>query len=77
MQTVSQYFGCKLFASHLTGIHPKVLAVTLLIGGVAGVVVTKALSGVVSDLFDVWLSQTCQGWGLLPSCLSRGPEGQV
>lgn len=42
----------------MTGIHPKgMLAVILLIGGVAGVVVTKALSEVVSDLFDVWLSR--------------------
>lgn len=62
----------------MTGIHPKgVLAVILLIGGVAGVVVTRVLSGsCVGPLCCVAVTDL-SGMGLLPSCLSRGPEGQV
>ena len=55
-----------------------VLAATPLMGGLLGVVVPRACAGCWAGLpLGSVAVTTLPGWGLLPSCWGRSPEGWV
>ena len=77
---VSSVFGMRAdFGMDASHVFPQgVLAVITLIGDVVGVVVSRACTGyfVGPPLCSI-ADATLSGWGVLPSCWIRNPEGQV